>query len=121
LILPLSGRKLPPGAGNKAANLRFLLRAGFPVPESHVCTPEVCRACAGEDSPELARLRNELRAALKPDRSYAVRSSATVEDRPGSSYAGQFRTVLDARGVDSIVGAIADVCASASTRWWSRR
>ncbi|VAW96255.1 Phosphoenolpyruvate synthase [hydrothermal vent metagenome] len=46
------------------------------------------------------------------DSSYAVRSSATAEDLPDASFAGQQETYLNIRGVDNIVQAIKSVYAS---------
>jgi pyruvate,water dikinase len=46
------------------------------------------------------------------DVSWAVRSSATAEDLPDASFAGQQETFLNIRGVDNILLAIKDVFAS---------
>jgi len=42
-------------------------------------------------------------------RPLAVRSSATAEDRPEASFAGQYRSVLGATGMDGLEAAILDV------------
>ncbi len=47
-----------------------------------------------------------------PDASFAVRSSATAEDLPDASFAGQQETVLNVRGRDNLLGAIKLVFAS---------
>ena len=52
---------------------------------------------------------------VDPDRAYAVRSSASVEDGNERSFAGQFATVLNARGVDAVREALRTVADSASS------
>src|SRR5688500_320084 len=44
--------------------------------------------------------------------SFAVRSSATAEDLPDASFAGQQETFLNVRGIDAILTAIREVFAS---------
>ncbi len=44
--------------------------------------------------------------------SYAVRSSATAEDLPDASFAGQQETFLNVRGIDAVLTAIKEVFAS---------
>jgi pyruvate,water dikinase len=44
--------------------------------------------------------------------SWAVRSSATAEDLPDASFAGQQETYLNVRGVESVLAAVKDVFAS---------
>ncbi len=46
------------------------------------------------------------------DLSVAVRSSATAEDLPEASFAGQQETFLNVRGADDVVGAVKEVYAS---------
>ncbi|HRI09943.1 MAG TPA: PEP/pyruvate-binding domain-containing protein, partial [Nannocystaceae bacterium] len=45
-------------------------------------------------------------AALGPEHAYAVRSSATAEDLPGASFAGQQDTYLGVRGPAALIDAI---------------
>jgi pyruvate,water dikinase len=88
-----------------------------------------------DDVQELARAGQEIRAAVVtqpfpadleaeirsayatlagPDEhaSFAVRSSATAEDLPDASFAGQQETFLNVRGIDAILTAIREVFAS---------
>jgi pyruvate,water dikinase len=88
-----------------------------------------------DDVTELARAGQEIRAAVvtqpfPPDleadirsaytqlapadgvASFAVRSSATAEDLPDASFAGQQETFLNVRGIDAILTAIREVFAS---------
>jgi pyruvate, water dikinase len=44
--------------------------------------------------------------------SFAVRSSATAEDLPDASFAGQQETFLNVRGIEAILAAIKEVFAS---------
>jgi pyruvate,water dikinase len=54
----------------------------------------------------------ELEKTSSSDTSYAVRSSATAEDLPDASFAGQQETFLNIRGVDNALEAIHHVFAS---------
>lgn len=47
-----------------------------------------------------------------PDASFAVRSSATAEDMPDASFAGQQETFLNVKGIDAVMEAIKHVFAS---------
>ncbi|TMR23333.1 phosphoenolpyruvate synthase [Nonomuraea turkmeniaca] len=112
--------------GGKAANLGELTRAGLPVPHGWVLTTEAYRQVAagletsGEDLAERAR-RHLLQApvpaavheaivkhyaALGPDVPVAVRSSATAEDLPFASFAGQQDTYLNVVGAEAVVDAV---------------
>ena len=51
-------------------------------------------------------------AALGQDKPVAVRSSATAEDLPEASFAGQQDTYLNVRGIDDLLAAIRDCWAS---------
>ncbi|HKQ42438.1 MAG TPA: PEP/pyruvate-binding domain-containing protein, partial [Pseudonocardia sp.] len=117
-------------AGGKAVNLAELLGAGFPVPDGFcVGSPAYAQAAdtagiaALLDAPDLpVRARDALLATPIPDgvaaavtAAYlalgeavpvAVRSSATAEDLPGASFAGQQDTYLNVVGVDAVLDAV---------------
>jgi pyruvate,water dikinase len=82
--------------------------------------------CSGDEIGRFAELSREIRSCLAEvrvpegvkdavlgewqeqggERSFAVRSSATVEDAAGMSFAGQFETILNVRGEDALLTAI---------------
>ena len=70
------------------------------------------------DTPLTAELEQEVRKAFaelsngNPDIAVAVRSSATAEDLPDASFAGQQETFLNIRGIDNVLIAIKEVFAS---------
>jgi pyruvate,water dikinase len=98
--------------GNKAENLRFLAAKGFPTPVTYVCTWEAHARYVQDDVQVAKALRNELAAKLDSKKRYAVRSSANLEDGLDSTFAGQFKSVLDVRGVDEILQAIWSIWAT---------
>ncbi len=53
-----------------------------------------------------------MQESIGADLSVAVRSSATAEDLPEASFAGQQETFLNIRGLDSVLDAVKDVFAS---------
>lgn len=55
---------------------------------------------------------SQLHGDATADVSFAVRSSATAEDMPDASFAGQQETFLNVRGIDSVMVAIKHVFAS---------
>ena len=128
LVLPLDDAAADLAAvGGKGASLARLARAGLPVPAGfHVTTeayrsfvalfrdaidpadPERTKALfAGHDVP--APVAEEIRRAyraLGDDVPVAVRSSATAEDLPTLSFAGQQDTYLNIRGGDAVLDAV---------------
>ena len=65
--------------------------------------------------PELEKQIRDAYAELTkndPEASFAVRSSATAEDLPDASFAGQQETYLNIRGIDNVLEAIRHVFAS---------
>src|SRR5438067_3622164 len=93
--------------GGKAANLGELVRAHFPVPDGFVLTTEAyaeAARAAGVDPRDPTEAAERLRSLAMAEaiataacQAYAelgggpvaVRSSATAEDLPGASFAGQ--------------------------------
>ncbi|WP_141014808.1 phosphoenolpyruvate synthase [Nocardioides sambongensis] len=78
---------------------------------------EIRGAVVGQPFPE--DLEADIRAAYDTlaadsgdEASFAVRSSATAEDLPDASFAGQQETFLNIRGIDAVLHAIREVFAS---------
>ncbi|HEY3127201.1 MAG TPA: PEP/pyruvate-binding domain-containing protein, partial [Candidatus Limnocylindria bacterium] len=125
LVLPLSA--LGAGdiavAGGKGANLGELIHAGFAVPDGFVITTDAYVAAAGAAGvdprdpagardllvakPMPAAIANAVRDAYRAlGGRVAVRSSATAEDLPEASFAGQQDTILDVEGDDALLDAV---------------
>ncbi|WP_433030934.1 PEP/pyruvate-binding domain-containing protein [Actinomycetospora sp. CA-053990] len=115
--------------GGKAANLGALVRAGFAVPAGVCLTTAAYRQAVGSaldallaEGTDAAGLAGKARAAVLavpipdevadavratcPDGPVAVRSSATAEDLPGASFAGQQDTFLNVVGDDAVLDAV---------------
>ncbi len=96
---PLADESTLADAGGKGASLAWLRAHGYQVPQTWVVPPGT--------EPSLDQ--------LDPNKAYAVRSSANVEDGGAASFAGQFLTRLDVTGVEAVGAAVAAVRASADT------
>ena len=128
-----------PLVGGKGANLGELIAAGLPVPGGFCVTAEAYRSAMTPLREEIAglletgnhdRLRELVAAAPLPDGladrirtaagnldgPVAVRSSATAEDLPDASFAGQQETYLGVIGGDTVVDAVRRCWASAVER-----
>ena len=117
-------------AGGKGANLGELVRAGFHVPDGWVLTTaayDVAARAAAVDPTRPDDAAARLRSAPVPDAvtsaalgayaalgrgPVAVRSSATAEDLPGASFAGQQDTYLNVSGDGPLLDAIRSCWAS---------
>lgn len=133
-VLPLDDRAADLATvGGKGASLAKLVGAGLPVPPGfHVTTGayrafvssgglgEEIRAALATADPANAiagafarrEVPREVADAIRraylaiADQPVAVRSSATAEDLPGMSFAGQHDTFLNITGVDALLGAV---------------
>jgi pyruvate,water dikinase len=118
----------PAMSGRKAATLAALAARGFPVPPGFVVTTAACErilATVDDAAEDLARAEfpDDVWAGIVSGLrqlgggAVAVRSSATAEDLPDASYAGQYETVLRVSGPDEVAQAVRRCLASA----WSAR
>lgn len=112
LIIPLQRYRMAQNDGSKGKQLRFLSEAGFKVPTTYVCSPQAYRRYLSGDATVIDQLRFELTELLDPQLPYAVRSSASLEDGREHSFAGQFKSVLDVKGIEPILQSINTVWAS---------
>lgn len=139
----VAGRQSPGEQGGKGRSLAKLVQAGFPVPKTGVVTTAAYRSVASEalvrdliqrvldgdvvDQSEIdqvfevviveSALEHEIIGLAKivgEGRPIAVRSSATVEDLDESSFAGQYRSLLEVDSTDgeAVLGAVRSVWAS---------
>ncbi|MFI6319518.1 PEP/pyruvate-binding domain-containing protein [Nonomuraea sp. NPDC050556] len=106
-----------PIVGGKAANLGVMTRAGLPVPPGLCLTTEAYRRVASGLSGDPSTMRKQVLEAPVPDDlaeviratatgPVAVRSSATAEDLPYASFAGQQDTFLNVIGADAVLAAV---------------
>lgn len=98
------GPEALPLVGGKGAQLGQALRAGLPVPDGFCVTTEAYRA-GMNPTLEAEVISAYERMGYPPA---AVRSSATAEDLPDASFAGQQDTYLNIQGSAAIVAAIQD-------------
>ena len=101
--------------GNKAHNLQRLLSCGIPIPRTHVVTWEAYDHYVQDQIAMIDTLQQQIMATVDPTKTYAVRSSANIEDAPGRSFAGQFNTQLDVQGAPAIMLAIWSIWATAQS------
>ncbi len=93
-------------AGVNVEDVNALARAGAAIRK---------RVAEGTLQPDLERAIRagyEQAASGVPGASFAVRSSATAEDLPDASFAGQQETFLNIRGIESVLDAVKRVFAS---------
>jgi len=97
----------PEHIGRKAWNL-FLLKKHFLIPEFCVVTTKAYQDFK-KHKKIMPQLERELRKVLEQffeKGSIAIRSSGTVEDLSGASFAGMYTTTLNLSNVDDVLAAI---------------
>ncbi len=103
-LVPLAAATERARFGHKAGSLAELLGQGFDVPDGYVLP-----AGTTVTREELGRALETLGGPV------AIRSSGLAEDLADASFAGQYDTVLDVRGVDAALAAIETCVASAAS------
>ncbi len=87
-LVDLKSRKTPAAIGNKAYNLRRLSKMGMRIPKTYVVSWNAYRRYLQDDTELVEELSLELSQFLNPDTTYAIRSSANIEDSMDRSFAG---------------------------------
>ncbi|MFC1922964.1 PEP/pyruvate-binding domain-containing protein [Chloroflexota bacterium] len=95
--------------------MRSLVDHGFHVPETYVCTWEAYTRFLETDASLLIQLKDELAKKLDLEKTYAVRSSANIEDNVNHSFAGQFKSFLDINGLEEILEAMQEIWGTAQS------
>lgn len=114
-VVDLNQRRHPTSIGNKAANIRKLASMGVRTPRSYTISWEAYHRYVADDVSLVTDLKQELAGIIDPNKSYAVRSSANLEDSLDRSFAGQFKSALHVRGADNVLQAAWSVWSSAQT------
>jgi len=113
LVVSLSDATDIERVGGKAVNLSLMLNAGLPVPNGFVVTTAAYRDYA-EKAEFPPSLRQAIYTAYKAMGAplVAARSSATAEDRPDASMAGQYDTYLNLSTAEALIDAVQKCWAS---------
>ncbi|WP_395011916.1 PEP/pyruvate-binding domain-containing protein, partial [Undibacterium sp.] len=105
--LPLAQRIADRLATLDIEDVKELARAGAEIRQWIIDTPFQPRL-----QKEIEEFYNKLVADSTAEMSFAVRSSATAEDLPDASFAGQQETFLNVVGIDNVLEAMKHVFAS---------
>jgi phosphohistidine swiveling domain-containing protein len=94
--------------GGKAAGLGEMIKAGERVPDGFCITTAAHDAVRASSGSLPDDLRTEIVEAYEQlgAGAVAVRSSATAEDLPHASFAGQHETVLNVNGTEELISAV---------------
>ena len=100
--------------GGKASSLLALHKAGLDIPPFFILTTKAVQHLINQDVDKkfILEIKNIYKTIIKKGK-VAVRSSATIEDSRKSSFAGQFKTVLNV-DINNLYEAIKEVYSSIS-------
>jgi pyruvate,water dikinase len=113
-IFELSDPKVRSLGGGKARGLQFLQKNGRQIPKTYVVSWDAYLKAKENETEVLEQLSAEIESTLEAGRSYAVRSSANVEDSREVSFAGQFESILEVSSTEAVLEAVQQVWRSAS-------
>ena len=108
-LSPIKPNQLPNHSGGKAKQIQQLMIKGVNVPDTFVCVWDAYENQFQEKTAVLSQLRQEFIPIIDPQKIYAIRSSANVEDGLNFSFAGQFESLLNVQGIDNVLDAVQQV------------
>lgn len=98
--------------GNKGLGLHWLARHNFNIPETLVLTYAGTKILNQHPDRFRAEIAGLIAQRTESGKTYAVRSSANLEDGAHLSFAGQFTTKTNVQGMESILASIQEVMSS---------
>ena len=98
--------------GRKGAGLSWLSRNRLTIPKTMALTYEACEKIGANGDLGPLELSSLLASHVDPEKRYAVRSSASLEDGKEFSFAGQFLTKTNVQGLAALGEAVRSVIAS---------
>jgi pyruvate,water dikinase len=99
--------------GEKTRGIKFLFENNFLIPNTYVCSSKAYEEYL--NSGLLKFLEEEIESKIDLKKNYSVRSSASIEDDPSHSFAGQFQSYLNISGKSNIIKSIEKVWNSTKT------
>jgi phosphohistidine swiveling domain-containing protein len=105
-IISLSKIGKHTNSGAKARNLSVLQKMGLKIPETFVIPFEAFEKYSVDRKSSLQNIAKLLKEILDENKKYSVRSSANTEDSSLISFAGQFETQLNCKGLNAVKEAI---------------
>jgi pyruvate,water dikinase len=100
--------------GGKAWRLSWLISQQVPVPRTMVLPFSLRQDFEKQEGEIWEQIRADLMAQLDPEKSYAIRSSANLEDGKTHSFAGQFTSHLEVQGINQVIQKAREVYRSAN-------
>lgn len=125
IIVDITARKLPPRSlvGGKGFSLCKLANSGFAVPTGFILTTrafDIYSKWQYRNSPKKKKAIDKIKSAITgrldvlqlKEKRLVIRSSANVEDSLTTSFAGQFKTIINVKGLKGVMSAIESIYSS---------
>ena len=106
-VYPISDIQFNESLGEKTRGIKFLFDNNFLIPRTYVCSSKAYEEYL--NSGLVKFLEEEIGSKIDWKKKYSVRSSASIEDSPSHSFAGQFKSDLNISGKSNIIKSIEKV------------
>lgn len=114
-IYPINKRYKPDLIGKKGHAIVQLMSMKMQVPITYVCDTDAYQKYVKNNHVIFDSLIKQLEKHIDLNKTYAIRSSANIEDGIENSFAGQFNSILNVKGGSAIIEAIKEVWTSAES------